>query len=39
MITALYEDERWLSRGERNMQDTIDHINDSQSGSGVKKYI
>jgi hypothetical protein len=39
IITALKNDTRWLPRGEYTLQDTIDHINDSQSGSGVKKYI
>lgn len=43
IITALYEDDRWLSRTDRNMQQTIDRILDkiknTESSAGVKKYI
>jgi hypothetical protein len=39
ILTALQDDDRWLSRGEYSMQDTIDRINDTDSGSGVTKYI
>lgn len=42
IITALYEDKRWLPRGERTMQHTISHlfdkINDG-TNKGVSKYI
>ena len=39
ILTALENDVKWLPRGQYSLQDTIDHINDNQSGSGVKKYI
>ena len=42
IITALYEDKRWLPRGERTMQKTINRIRDkinSVSDKGVSKYI
>ena len=39
ILTALYNDTKWLPRGQYSMQDTIDHINDMEIGSGVKKYI
>lgn len=42
IITALYEDKRWLPRGERTMQQTIDRLVDkirNDSISGVSKYI
>jgi hypothetical protein len=39
IITALNNDSLWLSRGQYSLQDTIDHINDFSSGSGVNKYI
>lgn len=42
IITALDNDDRWLSRGEINMQDTISRILDKinqTSGSGVSKFI
>jgi hypothetical protein len=39
ITTALFNDTKWLQRGQYSMQDTIDHINDLESGSGVKKYI
>jgi soluble cytochrome b562 len=42
IITALEEDSRWLSRGEFNMQKTIDRILDKineEYGSGVSKFI
>jgi hypothetical protein len=39
ILTALHDDDRWLSRGQYCVQDTIDHINDIDSGSGVNKYI
>lgn len=42
IITALYEDKRWLPRGERTMQHTISHLIDkidNDSDKGVSKYI
>jgi soluble cytochrome b562 len=42
IITALYEDNRWLQRGERNMQQTINRLIDkiqSDQDKGVYKYI
>jgi soluble cytochrome b562 len=42
IITALDEDSRWLSRGEFNMQKTIDRILDKikqEDNRGVYKFI
>jgi soluble cytochrome b562 len=39
IITALCNDTKWLPRGEHSLQDSIDRINDSYVGSGVKKFI
>jgi len=42
IITALYEDNRWLQRGDRNMQQTINRLIDkmqSDNGKGVYKHI
>jgi hypothetical protein len=44
IITALYEDKRWLPRGEQTLQHTInrllDKVNESkENGQGVKKFI
>ncbi|NBX97559.1 hypothetical protein EB118_19615 [bacterium] len=39
ILTALHDDDRWLSRGQYSVQDTIDHIHDTDCGSGVNKYI
>lgn len=42
IATALSDDNRWLSRGEFNMQDTIDRIFDKvnqENNSGVSKFI
>lgn len=43
ITTALYEDSRWLNRGEKSMQQTIDRLMDKiKSGDthkGVSKYI
>ena len=42
IITALYNDSKWLNRGEKNMQNTIDRIIDKVSNNdpkGVSKYI
>lgn len=38
--TALQNDDKWLPRGQYNMQDTLNKINDNDDcGSGVMKYI
>ena len=37
--TALKTSEKWLSRGQYSLQDTLDRINDVDAGSGVSKYI
>ena len=40
ILTALYNDTKWLSRGQYSVQDTIDHISDDDNtSSGVTKYI
>lgn len=42
IITALYEDSRWLPRGQINMQQTIDRILDKIKNSqdnSISKYI
>lgn len=42
IVTALYEDSRWLPRGERTVQQTIDRLMDklgTESNKGVFKYI
>lgn len=40
ILTALYNDTRWLSRGQFSCQHTIDHIKDNTGGTGgVSKYI
>ena len=42
IITALYEDKKWLPRGERTMEQTIIRLMDkinSDSDKGVSKYI
>ena len=40
IITALYNDTKWLPRGQLSFQDTIDKINDNNDfGSGVSKFI
>lgn len=42
ITTALYSDTRWLDRGERNMQQTIDRLIEKINNShtkGVSKYI
>ena len=37
--TALYNDTRWLPRGIKTFQDTIDSIQDNHNGSGgVSKF-
>jgi len=41
ITTALYEDKRWLPRGEQTMQYTINRLLDKANNDkvGVKKYI
>jgi hypothetical protein len=44
ITTALYEDQKWLSRGEYSMQNTIDNLlarcrDKEDSQKGVKKYF
>ena len=40
ILTALYNDVKWLPRGQANFQDTIDRIKDSvDSSGGVSKFI
>ena len=41
ITTALYEDKRWLPRGEQSMQQTINRLLDKINNDkvGVKKYI
>lgn len=42
ILTALYDDERWLPRGQTNMQKTISRILDKihqDSTTGVSKFI
>jgi hypothetical protein len=42
IMTALYSDNRWLQRGEHNMQSTIDRLLDKLSVStkdNIQKYI
>ena len=43
ITTALYEDKKWLSRGEYSLQNTIDNLLErckiDESGKGTKKYL
>lgn len=42
IVTALYEDKKWLPRGQCTMEQTIIRLMDKlkeDSGQGVKKYI
>ena len=40
ILTALYNDVKWLPRGQITLQDTIDRIKDCNDVSGgVSKYI
>jgi hypothetical protein len=40
ILTALYNDVKWLPRGQVTLQDTIDRIKDCANGSGgVSKFI
>lgn len=40
ILTALYNDVKWLPRGQLTLQDTIDRIRDTcDSSGGVSKFI
>jgi hypothetical protein len=40
ILTALYNDVKWLPRGQVTLQDTIDRIKDnSEESAGVSKFI
>ena len=44
IMTALYDHDKWLPRGEQTLQDTIDRLFDKneenkQTGQSVKKFI
>lgn len=42
ITTALYEDKRWLNRGEQSMQNTVDRLMDKvqeKSGQSIKRFI
>lgn len=43
ITTALYEDKKWLSRGEYSLQNTIDNLlqrcSIDSSEKGIKKYL
>ncbi|NBU33533.1 hypothetical protein EBZ38_17300 [bacterium] len=43
ILTALYEDKKWLSRGGYSLQDTInklmDQAKDDNSGTTTRKFI
>jgi len=43
ITTALYEDKKWLSRGEYSLQNTIDNLAErcklSECDKGIKKYL
>ncbi len=42
ITTALYEDDRWLPRGQQTMQHTISRLldqNNEPKDKGLKKYI
>ncbi len=40
VLTALYNDLKWLPRGQSTLQDSIDRIKDnSETSGGVSKYI
>jgi hypothetical protein len=42
ITTALYEDKKWLSRGEHTLQQTINRLSDKSQNSdnkGVSRYI
>ena len=43
ITTALYEDKKWLSRGESSLQNTIDNLMErckiDEGGKGTIKYL
>jgi hypothetical protein len=43
ITTALYEDKKWLNRGEYSLQNTIDNLMDrckiNERGNGTTKYL
>jgi hypothetical protein len=43
IVTALYEDKKWLSRGEYSLQNTIDNLvewcKNDQIDKSIEKYI
>ena len=42
IVTALYEEDKWLPRGEQTMQHTLTRLldkNNESSEKGLKKYI
>lgn len=43
ITTALYEDKKWLSRGEYSLQNTIDNLLErckiDSTSKGIKKYL
>lgn len=43
IITALYEDAKWLSRGDYSLQNTIDHLTErcknNEIEKGTQKYF
>lgn len=44
IMTALYDHDKWLPRGEQTLQDTINRLfdkneEDKQTGQSVKKFI
>lgn len=44
IITALYEDKKWLPRGEQTLQDTLDRLQDKaddakENGQCVRKFL
>jgi hypothetical protein len=42
IITALYEDKRWLPRGQQTLQHTINRLmdkNQSKNGQSIQKFI
>lgn len=42
IVTALHDNDKWLPRGDKNMQQTMDRLTDkllNDEASGVSKYI
>ena len=39
ITTALYEESKWLPRGQYTMEDTVKNITDKDDGCGVFKYL